>query len=242
LARTLADKYRLLLLAAATIFISSCGIFITVDKPNNLNPILVFGDGASFLDNVSTLAIKGRIEFKEGQATTQSGSFQLFLNGPDSASFLIEGPFGADAFKMVILGDAANILTDEGWGHLNRGENIEFAEYGISNISPFLIGPIIFPQYYPTKLGQVGNTGHLTIEIAGTHFFSDPSRYGGSFDLFEPQSGLLAGYADRKNIARGFYPSYIEVCNPVSGDWRIILKITRIKANADIPPDVWATD
>ncbi|OGC90291.1 MAG: hypothetical protein A2W25_05975 [candidate division Zixibacteria bacterium RBG_16_53_22] len=237
----MADKYRLLFLAAATALISSCGIFI-VDKSNNLNPILVFGDGASFLDNASTLAIRGRIEFKEGRAITQSGSFQLFLNGPDSASFLIEGPFGADAFKMVILGDAANILTNEGWTHLTRGQSIGVAEYGISNISPFLIGPVIFPQYYPVDVAGDDDGRKVQLRINGTGFSSRIMNYGGYFNLIEPRTGLISEYTNRKNLDSGFYPARVEILNPQSGNWRIILEITRLKINAEIPPAVWAPD
>lgn len=223
-------------------FVSSCTIFIHGDKPNDLYPPIVFDAGASFLENTSSLALKGRIEFKEGRNTRQSGSFQLFLNGPDSASFLIEGPLGADAFRMVVLGDAAHVLTNDGWMRLKRRENIAVTEYGIENISPFLIGPLIFPQYYPSKVSSDANPKRLTVEINDNIFISNPPANDGSFDLFESQSGMIAKYTGRKEFETGFYPSHIEVFRPDSGNWRIVLKITRIRKDPEIPVTIWATD
>jgi len=235
-------RFRLLLLVVSALFISSCGIFVHGDRLNSLNPTLVFGEGASFLEGASTLAIKGRIEFREGRATTQSGSFQLFLNGPDSASFLIEGPFGADAFKMVVLGDKAHILTDDGWTTLRADDRIDFAEYGISNISPFLIGPIIFPQYYPARVNSIDGHGNLLVEIDNIDFYSFPSFTNGHFSLWDPQTDIVSSYERRKNAGDGFYPSHIEVHTSGFSEWYIILNITRIKENSEIPPAVWAAE
>jgi len=231
-----------MLFAGVALFVSSCGIFGVSNKPNTLNPIMVFGEGASFLENASTLAIKGRIEFEEGRYTTQSGTFQLFLNGPDSASFLIEGPFGADAFKMVILDDQAHVLTDKGWMTLQRDEQIAVAEYGIENISPFLIGPVIFPQYYPADITSSEDDKTISITIDEIGFSSSVRELGEYFNLIEPETGLVAEYTDRKNHEDGFYPSRIEAFRPDSNDWKIVIKIGKIRKDPVIPPTVWATE
>jgi hypothetical protein len=222
----------------ATATILSC---LPIDKPNTLNPKILFAGGSAFLSDASTLAIKGRIEFTESHAE-QSGSFQLFLNGPDSASFLIEGPLGADAFRLVVLGDIAQILADDGWIAIAADERVDISEYGIENISPFLVGPLIFPQYYPVDLVDTNDVGYLAVTVRGHGFSSRLQQFGEYFNLIDPRTGIIAEYRNRKEFDEGFYPSSIETFNPQSSGWKINLKITRIRENPTIPPTVWQTD
>ncbi len=121
----------------------------SITRDDSLNPKLLFSVGSSFLENSTTIAIKGKIEF-ESHNSIQTGSFIQYMNGPDSISFLIEGPFSADVFRMIIIDSTASILgsSDDGWQEFHRGEDINIPDYGLENISPFLIGLFIFPQYY----------------------------------------------------------------------------------------------
>jgi hypothetical protein len=204
-------------------------------RERQLSPRLLFTAGSSFLDNVTTLALKGKIEF-EGDRVTQSGSFQLFIKGPDSLSFLVEGPFGADVFRMVTLGRAAYLLSnkEEGWVSIHQGEGISIEEYGIQNISPFFLGLFAFPQYYL----------HPRADANSEYSFQDEkimvqeSQNARAFLIFDPHSHLAAAYTGPRDLDGGVYPSRIKIFEPDNG-WQINLRIDKIRINPRLPEKIW---
>ncbi len=200
-----------------------------------LSPRLLFTSGSSFLDNVNTVALKGKIEF-EGDRIAQSGSFQLFITGHDSLSFLVEGPFGADVFRMIIMGENAWLLSnkEEGWMAVRRGEGISIAEYGIQNISPFFLGLYAFPQYYLHSESTAGPEYSFHDE----EIMVQESQNGRSFLIFEPQSRVAAAYSKRKDFDDGFYPSNIKIFEP-DRNWQINLRIDKIRLNPRLPEKIW---
>jgi hypothetical protein len=224
------------LIFAVSVFIS-CGPRF-VDRPNTLNPKLVFTTGSSFLSDATTLAVKGNIEFKENRLT-QSGSFQLYLNGPDSLAFLIEGPFGIDEFRMAILDETVYILKQGEWLVADRDSRIDIPEYGIANISPFLIGTIIFPQYYPASLVEDSVEYNPVYDINGTEFIAAYEHWGGHFRLTDSQTDISADYFNKKEFDSGFYPSRIEITGPGDKVWEILIKITKVRKNVTLPLAIW---
>jgi hypothetical protein len=224
----------------STAILFSCGI-IHNEKP--INPRLMFSVGSSFLDNAKTLALKGRIEFFDGRAT-QSGSFQMFFNGPDSMSFLIEGPLGVDVFRMVNINNESYLLSNnnDGWVLIPQGEAASIADFGIENISPHLAGIFAFPQYYlpylkdDSTLGEQIFTYNDNILVVSTQHEST-----NHFGILEPETGIAAAYSKRRDIDGGFYPSRVTLLQP-DEPWRLTFNITKVKVNPLIDPRIWNRD
>ncbi len=221
----------------AALLAFSCGA-PPADKP--LDPRLTFSIGSSFLEGVSTVALKGQIEFDDG-VSRQSGDFQAFLVSSDSLSFLIEGPLGADVFKMVIVDGRAFLRSngDDGWTVIGRGERADIADYGIENISPFLTGFFIFPQYYVRSADREEAPGELIYIYDSQEIISRSSDTDREFLLREPGAGISAVYSRRKEIGDGYYPSRVTIFKP-GADWRIGLTITGIRLNPRIPGSAWS--
>ncbi len=205
-----------------------------------LNPRLLFATGSLFLKDATSVALKGRIEF-QGGGVAQSGSYELFISGKDSVSFLIEGPFGSDVFRLVIAGENAFLLANraDGWVTLHQGEEIAVAEYGIENISPFLLGLYAFPQYYlnSSETPESGDEYPFREQTLISHQGQDERE----FVLTEPRSQISAAYGERKEFENGFYPSRIKIFKPDS-DWQITLQIDKIRVNPSLPGRIWRRD
>ncbi len=215
-----------------------CGVAPPARKP--LNPRLLFTAGSSFLTNAESVALKGKIEF-QGSGMAQTGSYELFISGMDSVSFLVEGPFGSDIFRMVIAGDDAFMLADrdEGWVTLHQGEEIAVAEYGIEYISPFLLGLYAFPQFY-LRSGEIPDSSDeysYRDQMLTSHQGQDERE----FVLTEPRSQISAAYGERKEFEGGFYPSQIKIFRP-DRDWQITLQIEKIRVNPSLPGRIWRRD
>jgi hypothetical protein len=232
LARQWAGKHVALLGATLCALLLACG-FRPEDKP--LNPRLLFTSGSAFLDSSRTAALKGKISF-EGGKIAQSGSFQLFLAGRDSLSFLVEGPLGADIFRMIIAGDSAYLLSnkEEGWVTLHQGEVVSIDEFGIENISPFLLGLYAFPQYF---LHSTADSSDQFI-FENVRILTQTGPDVRQFLLVEPGSMLAAAYGNRKNRDGGYYPSFVKIFM-LDHDWDINLRLEKILINPDLPEQIW---
>jgi hypothetical protein len=226
--------YKLIaIIGAISVVLSLACAFPPGEK--SLSPRLLFSSGAAFIDSAGTAALKGTISFEGGKAA-QSGSFQLFLAGRDSLSFLVEGPLGADIFRMIIAGDSAFLLSnkDEGWIAIRKDETVSLDEFGIDNISPFLLGLYAFPQYY------LHNSADTSYEYLwrGDTLDIQPGRNDREFLLIAPRSLLAAAYSRRRDFANGFYPSSVKIFIP-GHDWEINLGIDKIIINPGLPQRIW---
>lgn len=192
-----------------------------------------------FLHDASTLAIKGSIEFKSGVAI-ESGSFQLFLNGPDSLSFLIEGPFKVDLFRLVIADHRAYAYSrdDRKWYRFKKGDFLEIPEYGIEKLSPFLLGNYILPQYYLRLADSESSTNRLISPYEDMEFYFESGAGKRSFLLSCWNADIVALYSHRINHGGGFYPSRVEIFDRTES-WRISLEINKIRINPSIPAKIW---
>ena len=187
----------------------------------------------------STLAIKGSIEFESGVAI-ESGSFQLFLNGPDSLSFLIEGPFKVDVFRLVIADRYAYAYSrDEGrWYRFKRGDLLDIPDYGIEKLTPFLLGTYIFPQYYLRLAGPQNGSDRLISPLDNMEFHIESVARERSFLLTRRDTDIITLYSRRKNYEDGFYPSRVEIFDKTES-WQMSLEIDKIRINPSIPAKLW---
>jgi len=206
------------------------------EKP--LNPKLLFTVGSSFLNDATSLALKGHIEFSDNHGS-QSGGFEMFLAGRDSLSFLIEGPLGADVFRMIVLDTTAYLLSshDEGWVTLGRLERASVAEYGIDNISPFETGFFAFPQFYSGTISENGEHD-FTLEYNSNEYRCYSQIDNSRFSIYSPDNQIVIHYNNRHEFGDGFYPAKIEVSSP-DGNWKIRLTIDSIRVNPRMPAKVW---
>jgi hypothetical protein len=215
-------------------FLFACGL---PPSEKSLEPRQLFTTGSSFLDNANSIALKGQISF-EGGKIDQSGSFQLFISGPDSLSFIVEGPFGTDIFRMIIANDTAYLLSnkEDGWQMLDRDEDISIPEFGIENISPFLLGLFAFPQHYLNS--SSGDTLTDEFSFRGQKIISQFGRNNREFLLIDPHSLVAGAYTKRKNFNDGFIPSLVRIFEP-GHDWQITLQIDKIRLNPVLPENIW---
>jgi hypothetical protein len=214
----------------------SC-VFTPQEKP--LNPKLLFTVGSSFLSDATSLALKGHIEFSDSHGS-QSGGFEMFMAGRDSLSFLIEGPLGADVFRMIVLDTTAYLLSnhDEGWVTLGRLERASVAEYGIDNISPFETGLIIFPQYFVDSFQDKSYEGIVFFNYLGQNYLCAIADDNKRFTIQARDIIVISEYSRPSSFGDGFYPSQILV-SPPQGNWRILLRIESIRVNPRIPARTW---
>jgi hypothetical protein len=225
-------------IALATALILSilfaCGL---PPREKSLEPRQLFTSGSSFLDNIGSVALKGQISF-EGGTIDQSGSFQLLISGPDSLSFIVEGPFGTDIFRMIIDRDTAYLRSnkEDGWEMLNRDEDISIPEFGIENISPFLLGLFAFPQYYLNS--KSGDSLSDEYYFRNQQIVSQYGRNDREFLLIDPHSLVAGAYTKRKNFDDGFFPSMIRIFEP-GHDWQITLQIDKIRLSPPLPESIW---
>lgn len=232
-----AGRYFKIGIAILLSFQTAC-IFFPQEKP--LNPKLLFTVGSQFLDNAKTLALKGDIDFSDGRAT-QSGKFTIFINGQDSLALLIEGPLSIDVFRMVIFGDSAYIYSGEERRWISHYEWYKIASnnYGISHFPPWMVGVLIFPQFYLRKDYSEGPNGSISYNWHNGALFiqkgnqsqiiiADINGY--------TQTAQYYYYSHRKDFASGYYPSVAEF--PLSCG-KITLHINKLRINPQIPPQVW---
>jgi len=214
---------------------SSC-VISPQEKP--LNPKLLFTIGSSFLAKASSIALKGHIEFSDGRSS-QSGGFQMYLTGYDSLSFVIEGPLGADVFRMVVLDTTAYLLSnnDQGWVTLGRLERASVAEYGIDNISPFETGIVILPQYFMDSCSDA-TEGTLSLHYRDQHYLCVNDNDFRRFTIQAKNGKIISGYSRPQKFGDGFYPAKIDIFSPY-GNWKILLTIENIRVNPLIPLKAW---
>jgi hypothetical protein len=225
--------------AALSLGLSSCN---GPEEQRPLTPRSMFSTGARFLDDARTLAIRGSIEFRAGD-TFESGSFSLFVSGPDSLSFLIEGPFKVDLFRIVVLPEMAFLESrnDAESVILEPGEKFRVPEYGIERLSPSLLGVYIFPQYYLSLADASGPSTRLISRSDASQYTASSAGDGRQVTLMSPESDLLADYTKASNLPGGFYPADIEIFDR-SEKWRMTLEIEKVKKNVRLPVKAWSHD
>jgi hypothetical protein len=218
---------------------------LSCNGPENelpLSPGSMFTTGAGFLDDAGTVAVKGSIEF-QADNRFESGDFSLFMNGRDSLSFLIEGPFKMDVLKIVVLpeGTVLKSRDDAQPLILKQGEKFQVPEYGIEKLSPNLLGVYILPQYYLILAGSSGRFARLTSRTQEAEFRSASAGNGRLVTLTSAESDLVGVYSRAKRVDEGFYPSEIEISDRYGG-WRISLEIEKMKIDAELPVKIWLQD
>ncbi len=232
--RPLGKVFVLFALISCVVF-SSC-IVPWQGKP--LDPGLLFTIGSDFLQNASSVALRGTIQFN-GSKGSQSGSFQMIINRGDSLMFLIEGPLKIDIFKLVVFGDEAYARDREfpGWTMYGQNDRLEIPEYGIEDLTPFDIGYFVFPQFYYQN-SIVSGSGKKILFLGNQEFVvnSNPDRR--SFSVWNQYLNLYADYSKRKENANGYYPAEIFIFSN-DNEWKISLKIEKLKLNPKIPSRVW---
>jgi hypothetical protein len=228
-------------LSAKTAFLLACLVFGCIPPPEKpIDPRVLFTAGSSFLQDVSTLALKGKIEF-QSERLKRGGSFELFLSGTDSLAFIVEGTFGLDLFRLLIIGEEA-FATSNGWDDwqaIEKGETLSVPEWGIDKFSPYIIGPLVFPQYYFSYLdweGALEDIGH--IKQQQQEFILTRSENLRGFTITEESSGILAYYSNLKKIDGGFFPSKAQISS-FDSDWRIVIEIAKIRKNLPNVPTIW---
>lgn len=230
-----AGKLFTLFVLISCIVLSSC-IMPWQGKP--LDPGLLFTIGSDFLQNTSSMALRGTIRFK-GLKGSQSGSFQMIMNKGDSLMFLIEGPLKIDIFKLVVIGTKAYALDRESpdWTTYGQNDRLEIPEYGIEGLAPFDIGHFVFPQFY-FQNSIIDGSGKKILLISNQEFIvkSNPDRR--SFSIWNQGLNLFAVYGKRKDRSDGYFPAEISIF-PNDRKWEISLKIEKIKLNPRIPSRVW---
>lgn len=222
--------------AGSLLLMTSCGL-LAPEKP--LNPKVTFSVGSSFLADAPDLAIRGRIEF-ESEMKSQAGSYRLFIEGKDSLSFLIEGPLGADLIHLIALRDSAYLYSsaDQGWITIGPGESASIEEYGISNLSPFLIGALLLPQHFIGPLGDADAQQAYRANYDGHELVVSQGQIENEFRISESESHLVARYGRRKDVGDGFYPSQVTISD-FNSSWRLRIHIERLKLNPEIPASTW---
>jgi hypothetical protein len=207
-----------------------------------LSPRSMFSTGARYLDDARTLAIKGTIEFRADDKF-ESGDFSLFLSGPDSLSFLIEGPFKVDVFRMVVLPERAVLHSRDDPQPLVLEPDGRFRvpEYGIEKLSPSLLGVYAFPQYFLVLAGISGSSAGLFARHRQAQFTAMSTGNGNQVTMTSPESDLVATYRKARSLPGGFYPSEVEISDR-SGNWRITLETEKVRKNARLPDKIWMQD
>ncbi len=139
---------------------------------------------------------------------------------------------------MIIVGDTAFLLSnkEEGWVTLKKDEDISIPEYGIENISPFLLGLFAFPQYYLNS--NSGDSLSDEYSFRNQKIVSQFGRNDREFLLIDPHSLVAGAYTKRKNFNDGFFPSMVRIFEP-GRDWQITLQIDKIRLSPPLPESIW---
>lgn len=179
----------------------------------------------------------------ESITASQSGSFHLYLNGEDSLSFIIEGPLGADVFRMMILADTAFIFPgDDGrWSALGADDTVAIREFGISGLSPFLSGVLLFPQFFIRHLNSEDSSGIVRISYRNHVLSLSQGNNDREFQIQDANLRICAKYDRRRDIDGGYYPSQV-VITKENADWRLTMRIEKLRPNASIPSQTWHRD
>lgn len=230
-----AGKLPVLFLLISCVVFSSC-IVPWQGKP--LDPGLLFSIGSDFLQNTSSIALRGTIQFK-GARGSQSGSFRMIINRGDSLMFLIEGPLKIDIFKLVVIGNEAYALDRQspGWTVYGQNDRLEIPEYGIEDLTPFDLGYFVFPQFYFQNF-FVNGSGKEILFLGNQEFIVKSNPDLKSFSIWNQELNLLANFGKRKDRADGYFPSEISIFSK-DKKWEISLEIEKIKLNPKIPSRVW---
>jgi len=215
--------------------LNSCVLF-PGDKP--LEPRLLFTVGSEFLEPAGSVALKGSIEFDNGDYS-ESGSFQMIMNRGDSLAFVIEGPFKIDIFRLVLVDKTAYARdrNSEFWTVVRPDEKLAIPEYGIENLTPDFLGYFVFPQFYSTGSLQF-DSEKMLLTSPEYSFGLFPSRNKRSFTMENREIDLQATYLDRKNLGDGYYPSRIEISRP-GNSWKISFEIDKVRLDPRISSKVW---
>lgn len=219
-----------------TLFFS---IFSCLPRPEEkvLDPGIVFGPGSSFLANATSIALKGELIYRN-KIEEEAASFELYLAGQDSVLLFIKGTLGAEILKLNVHSDSAwlKIRGRDNSEIYVKGQTIALDDLGISDISPFIIGFAIFPQYYRKEMPPDFDYISDTLQIREMSFLVNPRT--SKFVFRGIDSDLSISYSGRKEVTEGHYPSLVNISN-LSGDWEIAVRITRVKINKGLSPDFW---
>lgn len=208
-------------------FLTSC-VFIRSDKP--LNPRLLFTVGSDFLQSAESVALKGDIDYRDGDQY-QSGSFQLIMNHGDSLAMIVEGPLNIDVFRLIIADQTAYAWDrdSDSWRSSPDNDKLFISDYGIESLSPDRFGYYVFPQFYVNRELHL-DPEKMTLSSGGYLSYIERSGNETAFSVFDNESNLAISYGKRKDLGNGFYPSFIQISSP-GGQWRILMEIKKIRVN-----------
>jgi len=178
------------------------------------------------------------MEYIDSQGA-ESASFELYMNGPDSAQFFVTGILGADILTAIIFGDSAAVKV-RGWpgfSSIGKSDMLMFDEMGIDKISPFIIGFVLFPQYFYEFIPDGFEFYADTLKVNNHEFYFLPQT-GGKFILRALDSPLIVTYFGRKDVENGFYPSKIILAD-YSESWQIKVNIKKLILNKPMPSINW---
>lgn len=209
------------------------------DQEIEISPSLLFTTGSRYLDDVSSVALRGSIDI-EGPRGAESGDFSAYLSGRDSLYFLIEGPFNVDLFRMIIIGDESFVKSrDSGsWRHFESDEPLTIEEYGIYNLVPASVAVYLFPQYYLDYSSNDERGLTLRSKRDGLSYLAFSGVGKRSIILKEDMSNLTATYKRLKKFKSGYYPSDVRIFDD-NRNWEISMKIEKVRINSEIPLRIW---
>ncbi|MEE9553539.1 MAG: hypothetical protein V3W18_04505 [candidate division Zixibacteria bacterium] len=203
-----------------------------------MNPKTLFLFESQFLLDVSAVAIKGSIDF-ESEYGRESGNFSAIISGVDSLFFLVEGPFKTDLFTLITYGDSAFAKSRDmkSWEILKSG-GIEIPGYDLGDLAPSDLGVYLLPQYYLETTEDIGRKTTLISRSDNILYFATTVGDSRSFTLQRESSPITAVYKKAIRFENGRYPSELVVVNE-SEDWRISMKIDKIRIEPKISPKIW---
>jgi len=208
------------------------------ENPRPLNYKELFSVEAGFLQDVTSLAIKGRAEFQK-QAEYYSADFTIYISGPDSIYFLFEGTLNVDLFSLAdVNGQSYYRDKDSGtWNRLEKGDRLVFDDIEISDMTPKDLGVLVFPQYY---LQLVDNSAEGSLYMPSGEIYQavNSGMDYSSFSLSRNKLPIIASYKQAKKIGDGMYPSRIEIFeNDIT--WSVRFEIEKISLNPRFSDKIW---
>jgi len=204
-----------------------------------LNPQVLFTADSRFLNDVSSVALKGKIEL-ESDRGVESGDFSAFLCGPDSVVFIVEGLFQVNLFRLIITGDNSYLKSRDmkSWRELDTREKLTVEEYRISDILLSSFGAYLLPQFYLESISVKHQYMILTSKTDNSEFEAVPGGDNSSFLLRQRSSDIMASYKKAKKLREGAFPSEVEIF-PRNRSWRILVNIEKLRINPEIPAEIW---
>ena len=145
---------------------------------------------------------------------------------------------------MVVFGDSGYFYSNEEdrWIDYNEWLDSNKKNYGISDISPLMIGAFVFPQFFLNLDNSKSQDGDVRLEHKHETLLARRQQDLKEFAIYDitPNQDLapVGTYARRKDFETGYYPSQVKItCNGCP--WKVTLNITKLRLNLLIPHQVW---